>query len=220
MVQREQHRSRPFPCQFGYPLSFRRQVRRVHGPFPCFPPMALSSRRPPFLARVLASPVPRSHRYYGGATTSHPLSRGRLLVRFHNPHGLRFRVRLDAPGGAEVPFQARALVSPVALITRLVHAWTRMGSLRSSGDPSCAFAVFQDPGRTDLPLPLAVTSMLPPRSGRRRLRQWLISGLTHSFGTRCRTLHALRCRTRARLASGWPARPLPRGSRTLWVATR
>jgi hypothetical protein len=26
--------------------------------------------------------------------------------------------------------------------------------------------------------------------------------------------------SRARLASGWPARPLPGGSRTLWIATR
>jgi hypothetical protein len=126
--------------------------------------------------------------------------------------------RRSRRGGGPLPGQGFGW--PVALITRLARAWTRMGSLRSSGDPSCAFAVFQDPGRTDVPSSLAVTSMLPPRSGRRRLRQWLISGLTHSFGTCCRTLHASRCRTRARLASGWPARPLPGGSRTLWVATR
>src|SRR6266849_10668176 len=65
-----------------------------------------------------------------------------------------------------------------------------MGSLRSSGDPSCAFAPLQDPGRTNVPSPLSGTSMLPPLAGRRRLRQCLISGLTRSFGTRCRTLHA------------------------------
>src|SRR6266849_7724689 len=65
-----------------------------------------------------------------------------------------------------------------------------MGSLRSSGDPSCAFAPLQDPGRTNVPSPLSGTSMLPPLDGRRRLRQCLISGLTRSFGTRCRTLHA------------------------------
>src|SRR6266568_3038819 len=56
--------------------------------------------------------------------------------------------------------------------------WTRMGSLRSSGDPSRAFAPFQDPGRTDVSLPLTATPVLPPLSGRRRLRHWLISGLT------------------------------------------
>src|SRR5882762_1631898 len=87
------------------------------------------------------------------------------------------------------PFQARALgdrlpVSPASLV------WTRMGSLRSSGDPSRAFAPLQDPGRTNVPSPLSGTSMLPPLDGRRRLRQCLISGLTRSFGTRCRTLHA------------------------------
>jgi len=47
-----------------------------------------------------------------------------------------------------------------------------------------------------------------------------ISGLTRSFGTCCHTLHAWRCRTRARLASGWRAAPLPGGSRTLWTATK
>jgi hypothetical protein len=38
------------------------------------------------------------------------------------------------------------------------------------------------------------TSVLPPLSGQRRLRRWLISGLTRSFGTCCHTLHACRCR--------------------------
>lgn len=103
---------------------------------------------------------------------------------------------------------------------RLQFTWTRMGSLRSSGDPSRASAPFQDPGRTDVSSPLTATSMLPLLSGRQRLRRWLISGLTRSFGTCCHTLHACRCRTRARLASGWPARPLPDGGRTHWIATR
>src|SRR5262249_54766149 len=67
---------------------------------------------------------------------------------------------------------------------------TRMGSLRSSGDPSRAFAPVHDPGRTKMPSPLAVTSVLPPLGGRRRLRQVLISGLIRSFGTRWLTLHA------------------------------
>ncbi len=116
-------------------------------------------------------------------------------------------------------FRARALVDRLPRCP-VCRAWTRLGSLRSSGDPSRAFAPFQDPGRADAPLPVAVTSMLPPLSGRRRPRQWLISGLTRSFGTRCHTLHAWRCRTRARLASGWPARPLPGGSRTLWIAAK
>jgi hypothetical protein len=69
-------------------------------------------------------------------------------------------------------------------------------------------------------LALTATPVLPPLPRQRRLRHWLISGLTRSFGTCCHTLHAWRCRTRARLASGWPARPLPGGSRTHWIATR
>ncbi len=36
---------------------------------------------------------------------------------------------------------------------RLALAWTRVGSLRSSGDPSRTSAPFQDPGRTDAPSP-------------------------------------------------------------------
>jgi hypothetical protein len=51
----------------------------------CFPSMALSARRLPSLLRVPVSPVPRSQRYYEGATTSHPRIHGRLLVRFHSP---------------------------------------------------------------------------------------------------------------------------------------
>src|SRR6202790_5806093 len=41
-----------------------------------------------------------------------------------------------------------------------------------------------------------------------------------SFGTRCPTLRVSHYCSHARLASGWPARPLPGGSRTLWIAAR
>jgi hypothetical protein len=47
--------------------------------------MALSSRRLPSLLRVPVSPVPRSPRYYEGATTSHPRIRSHLWIRFHGP---------------------------------------------------------------------------------------------------------------------------------------
>src|ERR1700756_2529175 len=84
--------------------------------------------------------------------------------------------------------------------------WTRMGSLRSSGDPSCASAPFPDPGRADVSSPVADTSMLPPLSGQRRPRRWLISGLTPAASAPAAPkLHAGRYRTRARLASGWLA---------------
>ena len=104
------------------------------------------------------------------------------------------RVRLGAPGRSEVSFQARALLCAGHPNLRLARAWTRMGSLRSSGDPSCAFAPFQDPGRTDVPSPLAVTSMLPPLSGQRRLRRWLISGLTRELRHLLSYASRFRCR--------------------------
>jgi hypothetical protein len=42
---------------------------------------------------------------------------------------------------------------------------------------------------TDVPSPLSVTSMLPPRPEHRGLRHWRISRLTHSLSTCCQTLH-------------------------------
>jgi hypothetical protein len=183
--------------------------------------MALSTRRLPFLRRVPVSPVPRPLRYYEGATTSHSRIRGRLLVRSRGPRDLRLFVfalrsrKVRRPSRAGDFLLCRRPQAP-ARFTR-----TRIGSLRSSGDPSRAFAPLQDPGRTNTPSPISsVVSVLPPLSEPRRLRRFLISGLTRSFSTRCHTLHACRCRIRARLAFGWPARPLPRGSRTLWIATR
>jgi hypothetical protein len=177
--------------------------------------MILSSRRLPFLLRVLASPVPRSPRYYEGATTSHSRVGGRLFGSLPPPTGTSLFVLAAAQRSWKVGglFQAGALGQPVPYLPAWL-TWTRMGSLRSSGDPSRASAPFHDPGRADVPSPFTVTSMLLPLCGRRRLRQWLISGLTRSFGTCCRTLHAWRCRTRARLASGRLVGPLPGGSRT------
>jgi hypothetical protein len=82
--------------------------------------MALSSRRLPFLHRVPVSPVPRSRRYYEGATTSHPRINGHLLVRFRRPRVPPcIRVRRSAPENGGGPFQARALGQPAAPLLRL-----------------------------------------------------------------------------------------------------
>jgi len=69
-------------------------------------------------------------------------------------------------------------------------------------------------------LAFAAASMLPPLSGRRRLRRWLISGLTRKLRHLLSYASRPRCRSRAKLASGWLAQPLPGGSRTHWIATR
>src|SRR5262249_28736186 len=70
-------------------------------------------------------------------------------------------------------------------------------------------------------LAIAVTPMLPPLCAQRRLRTLADFGADwRSFGTCCPTLRVSHCCSHARLASGWPARPLPGGSRTLWTAAR
>ena len=106
------------------------------------------------------------------------------------------------------------------------HTWTRMGSLRSSGDPSRAFAPLQDPGRTDVASPLTTTSMLPPLGRRRRLRRHLISGLIRSFGTCWPTLHAgVAAHVQGSLPAGrltfagWESNPLDRYERFQLVFT-
>jgi len=209
------HASAAIHCRFVYRVAgcLSLSVFPVNGSRRAAPPFPPSGSWP--------AQFPRSQRYYEGATTSHPRIHGRLFDSLPQPTGTSAFVL-----AAALPEGRRTSSGPGRLVIRppqlpVLHTRTRMGSLRSSGDPSCAFAPFQDPGRADASSPVAVTSMLPPLSGRRRPRRWLISGLTRSFGTCCHTLHASRCRSRARLASGWLAGwPLPEGSRTLWIATK
>src|SRR5271166_3932664 len=85
MVKRGQSCPRLRPRQFGYPLSFRGQVRGAQGLLPCFSATALIPWRPPSLARVPVSPVPRGQRYYEGATTSRLRIPGRLSVSLPGP---------------------------------------------------------------------------------------------------------------------------------------
>src|SRR5215831_14017650 len=55
---------------------------------------------------------------------------------------------------------------------------TPMGSLRSSGDPSRAFAPFPDPGRTGMPSPSRSHRCCPRFAHSEGFGRWLISGLT------------------------------------------
>jgi len=118
--------------------------------------------------KALRLPICVSVVTYWFASTAHPI--------------LLLCVRRGAPGEVEVPSRPGLWV-PAARISGCC-VWTPMGSLRSSGDPSRAFAPLQDPGRTDVASPLTTTSVLPPLDGRQRLRRCLISGLIRSFGTR------------------------------------
>ena len=154
VVERVQRRPSFRPCQIGYPLSVRGQVRGVQSPLPCFRSTALIPWRRPSLARVPVSPVPRGQRYYEGATTSRPRIPGRLFVSL--PGSARssvLRARLGgAPGWLEDPSGPGHLVSRPPSCRR-TFTRSQAGSHRFPGDPSHAFAPVQDPGRTDDPSP-------------------------------------------------------------------
>src|SRR5262249_52511769 len=108
--------------------------------------------RPPSLARVPVSPVPRGQRSYGGATTSRLRIPGRLFVSLpRSTRSSALRARLGgAPGWLEDPSEPGHLVSRPPSC-RPVLAWTQAGSRRFPGDPSHVSAPVQDPGRTDDP---------------------------------------------------------------------
>ena len=80
-------------------------------------------------------------------------------------------------------------------------------SLRSPGDPSCAFAPLLDPGRTDVPLPWRSHRCCPRFVRQRRLRTMRISGLTHAASAPALLRFAFRVATHAQgwLPAGWLA---------------
>src|SRR6516165_6217973 len=97
-------------------------------------------------------------RSYEGATTSQPRINGRLFGSLPPPTVYP----LGSCLAAALPEDRRSLPgqgswSAGAPILRLLITWTRLGSLRSPGDPSRAFASFLDPGR------IGVSSSKRPR---------------------------------------------------------
>ena len=181
--------------------------------------MVLSTRRLPFLVRVLVSPVPRCHRYYEGATTSHPRICGRLLVRFHSPH--------DPPSfvlALALPEDRRSLPGPgfgwpAARLSGFLRVDANGISQVFRRSFPCLCSVPR-PRSNRRALAMTVTSMPPPLCAQRRLRAMLDFGanpqLQHTLTyASCFALPLAR-KARFRLA-GWP---LPNGSRTHWIATR
>src|SRR5262249_57111150 len=83
--------------------------------------------------------------------------------------------------------------------------WTPIGSLRSPGDPSCAFAPLLDPGRTDVSLPWWPHRCCPRFVRQRRLRTMRISGLTHAASAPALLRFAFGVATHAQgwLPAGW-----------------
>jgi hypothetical protein len=166
--------------------------------------MALSSRRLPFLLRVPASPVPRSQRYYEGATTSHPLISGRSLVRSRSPpDSSRFVLAAALPEGRRsLPGPGFGLAGcPSFRLLSCGREWDLSGlqailpvpllRSRTPVEPTC-------------PRPVGHIGAAPAG--------WTAKASAMSdFGANTQLRHTLpyasrgRCRTRARLASSWPA---------------
>lgn len=107
-----------------------------------------------------------------------------------------------------LPRRGRTPRGPGPLFRRWsLSGWHRVddtGSPRFPGDPSCAFAHFQDPGRTGDTSPSSAVSRCCPRLRRlRRLRRLAISGLTTGLRHALSTLQEHPCgypgKTRFRL---------------------
>ena len=197
----------PFrPRQIGYPLSVRGQVCGVQCPLPCVRSTVLSSWRPPSLRRVPASPVPRPHQYYEGATTSRPRVPGPLWFRSQAPtRSSCVRARRSAPnepGGSSLGLEH--LVSRPFHAPGMLRPWARAGSHRFPGDPSYAFALLQDPGRAVKASPLAALTTPPPVYPNRRPQRVhnleANTGLQHPLSTLHERRRRLPCKTRFRLA--------------------
>ena len=206
MVKRGQSCPRLRPRQFGYPLSFRGQVRGAQSLLPCFPATALLPWRPPSLARVPVSPVPRGQRHYEGATTSRLRMPGRLSVSLS---GVRATLRSSCSpwrrsrmvGG---PVRARALGQPAAQLP--AHSHADAGGISQVPRRSIPYLC---PGPRPRPdrrsLTLTVSSMLPPLNPQRRLQRSLFRGYSRGFGICCLRFTTGVAARRARLASGWLA---------------
>jgi hypothetical protein len=114
------------------------------------------------------SPVPRLRRYYEGATTSRSRTPDPLFASVTGPtRSSNVRVRLSAPDEREVARQTWVVGKP-ASHCRHAAPWARAGYHRFPGDPSYAFALLQDPGRSGRTSPLAALPTPPPVGPDRR----------------------------------------------------
>jgi hypothetical protein len=104
----------------------------------------------------------------------------------------------------EVPYRAGILVQPAIPIIRLLIVWTWVGALRFPDDPSCAFAPFHDPGRTNGPSPMMVPLVLPLPSRGQRLQRDMMSGLPWGLSACClRFMRDVAMPMQDSLPAGW-----------------
>lgn len=184
------------------------------------PANGLHARRLPSLDRVPPGTVPRRRQYYEGATTSRPASPLAYgFTRGVHADLLSFVLAAALPRGR----RHHAGQGPCSAGAPFPGAPSR-GRIRDLPGSLTILPMPLPGSRTPVgPAPLASheAPVLPPPRGQRRLRtiraiSGLATGLQHPLSTLQEHPCGCPCKTRFRLAG---SQPLPRGSRTRWIAT-
>lgn len=117
---------------------------------------------------------------------------------------LLVRVRRGAPEVSQACLRPGLFGQPVYPVPAFCLR-TQAGSPRFPGDPSRAFALVQDPGRTGKPSPKRVCRCCPRSQHAEGFDVCMISGLVQGFGTCCLRFTSHVAAAHAKLASGWLA---------------
>ena len=136
---------------------FRGQVCEVRSPLPVSP-QRFRHEAPPSLPGVQAVPVPLLQRYYGVLRRPASLSPRFVAFAWRYP-ALRLSFRSQR---SRAPNRGPEVRLPVPVAGSL-----RRETIRTSqvpGEPSCSYAMFFDPGRTDNTRPLRCVSVAPVAS--------------------------------------------------------
>jgi len=142
--------------------------------------------------------------------------------------GCRFPVRLlrfvlaeALPAHAEVTRQAWDGGSAGVPLAGLFRAGARAESPGFPGDPSCASALLQHPGRAGKPSPWSgLADAAPGEQHTEGLSGYLISRLTTQLQHLLPTLHEQRCRRPCKAHFRLVGCAFAGGSRTLWIALK
>ena len=126
-----------------------------------------------------------------GATTPTLRITGHLFASLPVAHAIPPRFVLadaSAPGRVEDPPRAGIIGQPAIQLPACSQVDVS-GTLRFPGNPSCAFASVCDPGRTDVPSPVAVSPVLPLLQREQRLQRAIDFGATAGLQHLLSTLH-------------------------------
>jgi hypothetical protein len=125
---------------------------------------------------------------------------------------------------AALPAISKAIAGPGALFTRCSvirvpsHGHNGISQVPRRPFPHLCRALRPRLNRS--PWPYRISRCCPRSQHDEGFSAYMISRLTHGFGTSCLRFTSDVAATRARLASGWRAPLLPGGRRTLWVAVK